>query len=103
MHLDLIDRRSREEHDFGKAPMKKGAKANASDHFVAALNNGETLRVGVIDQPGNIFPGHLGQLSLEERLESGEDDERAWLLVVLDGHDLDDTIPELAVDSFFGP
>ena len=66
------------------------------------LNNRQSLRVGVINQSRDVLARHLGELLLEERLQAGEDDERARLLVVLDGHDLDDAVPELAVHSFFG-
>lgn len=74
--------------------MGKRAIADATDDFIPPLAYRKALRIGIKDEPSNIFSGHHGELLAKQRLKVREDDMRPGMIVVLYGYYLDDSFPE---------
>ena len=54
--------------------MGKGSVADAAHDLIAVFYDSKAFRIGVIHKPGNVLPGHLWQLFLEQCLQSGKED-----------------------------
>ena len=74
--------------------MRKRAIADASDDFIPPLTNCKAFRVGIKDEPSNIFSGHHGELLTKQRLEVREDDMGPAVIVIFYGYYLDNPFPQ---------
>lgn len=81
------------EHDLCKAALWERAVGDATDHLQAVLDNGEGPVVAIKDETRNVLARHVGELLLEDVLESGEDDAVGRGIVVKGGRtELDDAV-----------
>lgn len=72
--LNLLVRRDGAEDYFGKLTAFEGLVCDASNDFQRLFNNGDAEMGSVIDESRYVVLGHLGQLFLENALESSKDD-----------------------------
>ena len=63
--------------------MRKRSITNSANDFVSSFNNGKGFRIIVINKASDVLPGHFGKLLLEQGFQTGQDNKRARLLVVI--------------------
>ena len=90
-NFDLINGGSSKENDLCESSMWKRAKTDTAYNLEAPLDDSKAARVAVVDQARDVLARHLGQLLLEERLETCEEDKRTRLAIVLNRDNLNET------------
>jgi hypothetical protein len=98
--FDLVSARHSTKHDLDEFPVGEWSIRDTSNDFVPMLDHGETTRVAVHDQSGDILSRHFRELPLKEVLEASEDYIRPFLPVILDRCELDPSLPLLGYDDF---
>ena len=64
-----------------------------ADDLQRLFNNGHAQVISVVDESGDVFSRHLGQLFLEDILQTGQNYHILLGVVVVDHSELDDAFP----------
>jgi hypothetical protein len=74
-YSDLLRARDGAEDNLRKASLGKGPVGDAADDLQPVFDDGHRDVLAVENEAGNVLAGHLGELALEDVLETHKDDE----------------------------
>lgn len=100
--IRLIPRRHGEEHDLYKASVRERPVRDAAHDVEAVSDDGHALGVAIVDEACDVFPRHLGELTLEEAFEPCEDDHLFRVAVVVDDFEADEAFAFFDYGRFLG-